>query len=275
MKYLGEFKQIDTEEKAYFLGQAFGDGYNCAEKHYKFSMASINTDIEMYKKLHNLFPFLKLKFYSSHKNMVYLDCHFKDVCKDLQALGLQSNKTIYDKTGEFHFPQLSEEMLPHFIRGFFDADGSAWYPKRYRSRNNLHIEISLSTPNFLYKLKEILDNQGIHFNYYEREKKASNGKYYKSYCLLSSDYNTSIRFADYIYKNATIYLNRKYNLCYRKKVDISDKDYGTCPICGSNNIVQNGTRHTKRGIMQRYKCHNCRKNFQNALLTSNCKVTNS
>lgn len=273
MKYQGELKIIDTEEKAYFLGQAYGDGYNAIKSPYKFSMASINTDESLYKKLNTLFPFLKLKYYKSHSNMVYLNSSEKSLCLDLQSHGLCSNKTILDKTGEFHFPKIPKHLINHFIRGFFDADGSVWYPKRVRSRNNLHIEISLSTPNFLNSLHNILKKEGIIFNYYKRDKKASNGKYYTSYCIMSSNYNTSIKFADYIYKDATIYLKRKYDICYREKIDINvaSNTYGACPYCKSLDIIQNGIRKTKQGVKQRLKCRHCNKNFQsNALLTGNC-----
>lgn len=64
-----------------------------------------------------------------------------------------SNKTINDKSGLFHFPNLKEELIPHFVRGLFDADGSAWYPTRHRSRNNLHIEFGCSTKNFILSLQ--------------------------------------------------------------------------------------------------------------------------
>lgn len=261
--YNNEFKRIDTEEKAYFLGQAFGDGYNKGTSPYKFSMASINTDIEVYKKLQQIFPFLKLKFYSSHKNMVYLDCHLKEFCQDLANLGLQSNKTKNDENGKFHFPAISKDLMHHFIRGFFDADGSAWYPKRYRSRNNLKIEFGVATPNFLRMLQTVLKEEGILMKFIIRSKRAGNGKFYTSYSLLSSSREISLKFADYIYKDAKIYLQYKHDLCYRTKIDIDNNFelYGACPYCGSSDIIQNGIRKMKKKIMKRLKCHNCNKGF--------------
>jgi len=89
---------------------------------------------------------------------------------------MDSPKTLKDITGEFHFPNLREDLISHFIRGYFDADGSAWFPNRKRSRNNLHIEFGGSTKNFLLELREILRKYGIEFQWYERYKKAGNGK---------------------------------------------------------------------------------------------------
>ena len=59
-------------------------------------------------------------------------------------------------------PELREDLVSHFIRGYFDADGSVWFPTRQRSRNNKRIEFGGATKNFLLKLKEVLDKNDIH-----------------------------------------------------------------------------------------------------------------
>lgn len=267
MKYNNEFKVIDTQEKAYLLGQIYGDGYNgCKDnscKGYKFSMASIITDKDLYERISQLFPFLKLTYYKSHSNMVYLQNNEKSFCLDLKSLGMISNKTIKDVTGEFHFPILEEEFIPHFLRGYFDADGSVWYPKRARSRNNIRIEFGCSTKNFLLEIKKYLDSKDIHLTYIERSKKAGNGKYYTSYTLLSSNYETSLKFADLIYKNATIYLSYKYNKCYKHK-DLNPTAfdlYGKCPYCGGTHIIRAGIRANKRRLL----CKECNRRFTRPL----------
>lgn len=266
MKYNGELKSIDTQEKAYLLGQIYGDGYNGGEdRHsYKIMLASNNGDIEVYRKLNELFPFLKLKTYSSHPNMIYLENHEKSLYEDLKALGMISNKTEYDKTGEFHFPILKEDLIHHFIRGYFDADGSFWFPTRHRSRNNLHASFGCSTKNFLMKLKECLDKKSIYFTYNERSKKAGNGKYYISYNLFSSNRELSKKFADYIYKDATIYLDYKYELSH-KPLDIikAYEIFGSCPKCQSTHVWKNGTRNGKC----RLKCINCGTHFTRPMPT--------
>jgi len=38
-------------------------------------MGSINTDYPLYSKLSIIFPFLKLKQYKSHSNMIYLESY--------------------------------------------------------------------------------------------------------------------------------------------------------------------------------------------------------
>jgi hypothetical protein len=264
MKYNGELKCIDTQEKAYLLGQIYGDGYNGYSSSCKTMLASNNGDIKVYQKLHELFPFFKLTTYSSHPNMIYLVNNEKSLYLDLKALGMISNKTRLDKTGEFHFPELREDLIPHFIRGYFDADGSFWYPTRKRSRNNLRTEFGCATKNFLLRIKDILDKNGMNFSYSERAKKDSSGNNHISYILLSSNRELSKKFADFIYKDATVYLEYKYELSHKPKDIITAYDiFGQCPKCGSSKIIKNGTR----GGKYRLRCRNCGVNFTKPMPT--------
>ena len=264
MKYNRELCVIDTQEKAYLLGQIYGDGNNnCKAKGYRVMLASIAEDEPLYKRLSELFPFFRLAHFPSHPNVTYLVCMVKQLCLDLNTLGMASPKTLKDKTGEFHFPDLREDLIPHFIRGYFDADGAVYLPKRVRSRNNLRIEFGCATPNFLRKIQEELQKQGIEFTWYEREKKAGNGKYYHSCTILSSNQEISRKFADFIYKDATIYLDRKKEMCYTEPVyrPMASSLYGNCPYCSSENIIRAGIRAGKR----RLKCKDCGKRFTRPL----------
>ena len=264
MNYNGELKTIDSQEKAYLLGWIYGDGYcGCWNKKYKLSIATIDTDILVFTALQKYFPFLRLKRIKSKSNMIYLESYSKDLCLDLENIGMISSKTVNDKLGKFHFPKLDECLIPHFIRGVFDADGSAYLPTRKKSRNNLHIEFSLATKNFLYSIKSILDKYDIRFSWYERYKKAGNGKYYYSYTLLSSNKEVSLQFADFIYKDASIYLERKFNKCYNSFSfkESNYKIFGSCPYCNSTDIQRKGIRGNK----QRLKCNNCHKGFSKQL----------
>lgn len=265
MKYNGELKSIDTQEKAYLLGQIYGDGF-CGKSggSYKTILGSNIGDVEIYKKLQELFPFFTLKTYKSHSNMIYLENNEKSLYLDLKNLGMLSNKTKNDATGDFHFPNIEENLISHFIRGYFDADGSFWYPKRHRSRNNLRTDFGCTTPNFLSEVRKVLDNKDIKFCYNSRVKKASNNKYYASYNLFSSNTELSRKFADYIYKDATIYLKYKYEVSHRE-LDIikASEIFGNCPRCGSKNINKNGMRNGKH----RLKCSNCSLNFTKPMPT--------
>lgn len=264
MKYNGGLCVIDTQEKAYLLGQIYGDGNNnCKPKGFRVMLASIIDDKPLYQRLAELFPFFKVVPFPSHPKVTYLVCMCKQLCLDLEVLGMSSPKTPKDTTGEFHFPNLREDLLPHFIRGYFDADGAVYLPKRIRSRNNLRIEFSCATPNFLKRIQEELKKHDIEFTWYERDKKAGNGKYYHSYTILSSNQEISKKFADFIYKDATIYLDRKKSMCYTEPVyrPLASSLYGNCPYCNSENITRAGVRAGKK----RLKCKDCGKRFTRPL----------
>lgn len=261
---------IDTQEKAYLLGQIYGDGNNnCKPRGYRVLLASIIDDKPLYEKLAELFPFFKMVKFPSHPNVTYLVCMDKQLCLDLDAMGMSSPKTPKDITGEFHFPDLRKDLIPHFIRGYFDADGAAYLPKRKRSRNNLRIEFGCSTPNFLRKIQEILRENGMEFTWYERSKKAGNGKYYQSYTILSSNQETSRKFADFIYKETTLYLSRKYEICYKEPElrPTMHELYGYCPYCGSDHLWRQSKRQTNHGLMQRILCKSCNRRFQRPMPT--------
>lgn len=262
MKYNNEFEIINTPEKAYVLGQMYGDGYNFCGPHNRFSMSSNMNDVYLYSQIHDIFPFLKLKFYKSHPNMVYLECYNKKFCNDLKNLGLLSPKVKNDAIGDFVFPTLKEEFISHFIRGYFDADGSAYYLSSYRSRNNLRIDFGCGTKNFLLKIDKILKENDIYFSYRERIIKVK-GKSYNVYNLTSSNRKTSLKFANYIYKDSTLCLHYKKETCYRKPylLNTTFEIFGECPYCHSSEIIKIGKRDNK----QRLKCNNCKKSFSKPL----------
>lgn len=114
------FKKIDTEEKAYILGFIVADG--CIYHHktsydLTFTLAEKDKDILMKikKELNSGSPIVLNK-----NNAISLTISSKNIYQDLKKLGVQERKT-----GKEHFPKnIREDLIKHFIRGFFDGDGS-------------------------------------------------------------------------------------------------------------------------------------------------------
>lgn len=259
--YKGQFKIIDTEIKAYFLGLAFGDGSNSYSDGYKFTMGSINTDLEVYEIIYKSFPFLKLFTYPSHPNMIYLDCYEKEFVIDLMNLGLLQNKKKQDLEFNFNFPNLDENLIHHFVRGFFDADGSVYKPLRYRSRNNTRVEFGMGTQNFCIQLQKVLLKNNLDFKYYQRFKTSGfDVKSYESFTLLCSRRESSNKFAEYIYKNATVYLKRKkdiFDIYIKSEKQLLSDTFPSCPYCGATKVWSIGKRDGKRRLI----CKICNKRY--------------
>lgn len=192
------FDNIDTEEKAYFLGWLFSDGYN-SEKYYivldiQYADRKILDTLSSFIFLDQHPKYIIRKFKDGKKAIKICICS-RYMCNKLKEHGMTKTKSLTLK-----FPETIEDnVLPHFIRGYLDGDGSI---STYKNRPTVHF---LGTEEFLLKLKNILISK-ININ---------NSNLIKA-SKLSSVMRLSItskigvmRIIDYIYKDANYFLERK------------------------------------------------------------------
>lgn len=187
------FNKIDTEEKAYWLGFIYADGY-VGKNANNFELSLALKDVKHLKKF--------AKFMKHDKN-VKLDsfrCRFQVYNKHLKevliTLGVTPKKSLTLK-----FPnhkQIPKQLMHHFIRGYFDGDGCII--TKETSEKNLGIYI-LGTKEFLNGIiKEVKIQRKI---YNKKNNKAK---------VISFAVENSEKFCDYIYKDANIFLERKFKL---------------------------------------------------------------
>lgn len=160
------FENINTEEKAYFLGLLFADG-NVYLKRNRVQITLINEDayiLEKFKEVINS----SAKLYIDREKYSKLILGSKKMCNDLISLGCTPNKSLTLK-----FPdKIPKELIHHFIRGFFDGDGSIVIGK-----TGTHCSFT-STEEFLKELSDILIENDIHcsqFNKRYKNKEVSAG----------------------------------------------------------------------------------------------------
>lgn len=202
------FEKIDTEQKAYFLGFLYADGYHhektCTIKldlqekdvHILYQLNDAiksNKPIKNYKRNMNL----DNGSYAGSKDTFRLMISNKKISSDLKAKGLMQAKSLILEYPDF----LNEDTERHFIRGYFDGNGSVSTPK---NKNNIFTFIG-ATP-FIVKLQERLINElGLSktkiSNRWDHLKEIST----IGYCGTGS----CLKFKDYIYKDATLFLTRK------------------------------------------------------------------
>lgn len=124
------FEKIDTEEKAYFLGFIYADGY-LREKDYTLSFGLQQQDAYMVERLSSLlFPQEKPKFQYG-QNFVYFTCSSQINASHLKNLGVFQRKSLTLK-----FPtetQVPNYLMRHFVRGYFDGDGCISVYKGYKN----------------------------------------------------------------------------------------------------------------------------------------------
>jgi hypothetical protein len=214
------FKQIDTEEKAYFLGLMYADGYVCDRDKSKYFVLSLQiADIhilEDFKKALNTDSKIRIIKKDNPKlsDTAILQLNGDGMVKDLINLGCFQAKSKILK-----FPreeQVPNELISHFIRGYFDGDGSIWNGKRkvmkvkekesfrYRIIHNVKFNITGAT-DFITSLQNILiENLGFKKNKLNDSKKLG-------YCiqLEYSGRGQAEIFYNYLYENATVFFKRK------------------------------------------------------------------
>ncbi len=123
------FEKIDTNEKAYWLGLLFADGYvrkrkQSNGKHKQGGIVGIslkNGDEYLLEKLIiDLESTYKLTKQIKNEFLSYkLEVNSSKMADDLINLGCVPNKSL-----KLLPPILTDKFICHFIRGYFDGDGS-------------------------------------------------------------------------------------------------------------------------------------------------------
>lgn len=202
------FKVIDSEEKAYMLGFIYADGNvsdSSKDKHYRLRITLENSDIKILNIFKNLLGFegdIKVRELKSNQRDTrgYYICELsvsnKILITDLVNLGVVPNKTF-----NIQFPSIPQNLYKHFIRGFFDGDGSIYLRKD--RPNGVNFEIGCASLPFITKIVNIFANEkGIKLNVYTK----------KNMYILRVSQHKARELLHWLYRDSNIYLDRKYKL---------------------------------------------------------------
>lgn len=199
------FNQIDTPNKAYILGLLYADG-NRSSRSNTISIRLQESDkniLENIKKELNAEVPLRFIDYSNdpkRQNQFLLAISNEQIAKDLYKYGIVPRKEF-----KLTFPNwLDNDLLSHFIRGYLDGDG-------FISNNPKEKRANITgTENLLLGIKNILEDQlNIHFSIYSPHNKDTNTR-----TLAVAGGNQVKKFLDYIYEDADLYIERKYDRYY-------------------------------------------------------------
>jgi hypothetical protein len=205
------FDNIDAEDKAYFLGLLCADGCNHIGKRKFVDIALQEEDKalldEFSKKLYgvsNLYFLAKRK--ENHKNQWKLSMHSKNISDKLYSVGCISRKSL---TLTFPIFLTEPELQRHFIRGYFDGDGSISSCPRKGKPNSLDWDWSIvSTNDFCGSVIDIVTTT---LNIY-CTKRLSDPKINNiTHKMEISGSNQILKIMEWLYKDATIFLIRKHN----------------------------------------------------------------
>lgn len=254
MEYNNELEQIDTQEKSYLLGMLFADGVITTNNAVRLSI----TDKELIDKLYDNFPFFNkgefdFSIYNINSKIQYsLTKKSEKLQNDLINHGLQFRKST-ENLDTIKIPNIQDILISHFIRGYFDGNGSISIPSK---RPNLRrIEICSSSNTFIINIKQYLESKNINCPIF-REKKNTKSSLYLIEWVNSED---TLKLREFLYNNANIFLKRKKDLFDSFKI-INKTDNNPKCKCGEN-LVKNGKRQTNKGLILRYECKKCNKNY--------------
>jgi len=197
------FENINSEIKAYWLGFMYADGYISNRGSQKLIGVAIGT-----KDKNHLTKFVKhlksnyqIKEYTANsgysKNIIYnrLLMTSETMFNDLLKQGLTEHKSLTLK-----FPSITKKLERHFIRGYFDGDGSF-----AKAVNGYNIKIC-GTKEFLTAILNIFQKNKLKLHQRNPDKDKNN------YYLTIGGMQQVKHIADYLYKESTVYLDRKHTL---------------------------------------------------------------
>lgn len=211
INYKWNASEISTEEQAYSIGFLMADGYNTG---LQVGLTVKSDDLYILERIKNCFSDeIKIQ---REKNSVSFAISSIIICNNLKNLGIIEHKSHNEK----NLPQLKPELIRHFIRGYFDGDGSIFVCNA-KTNHYLKCNICSSTENILKQFQQILLENNIE-SAINIEKRI--GKQYfinasgpsiatmDMFRLFIRRKNSIERFFHYLYDDATIYLLRKYKI---------------------------------------------------------------
>jgi len=219
------FDAIDSPQKAYWLGFLFADGYNNV-KNYSVCLTLAAVDKQHIEKYCDFIG-------AERKNIVYgsttmdsKDINGEIITKKFYNYGLTMNCKHYSqnlnklgcvqaKSHILKYPEwLDKKLHSHFIRGYFDGDGSLGFSK---DKNQLEWKLDIiSTKEFCHTINEL-----IYLNTSKRFPsldKLNNDPNKNTYSMRINGNEQVLKVCDWMYADSydDILLTRKHNDKYLK-----------------------------------------------------------
>ena len=187
------FDFVDSEVKAYWLGFIAADGYIGKVNEFEIGLSIKDKEhLEKFKEFIGHSCSIKEK---KSNNSCILSFRNKYFINSLKSLGINNCKSLTLK-----FPSIDKKLISHFIRGYFDGDGCIHIRKQVK-KYPLLVSI-LGTPMFLEEMRK----------YLPKINKLYKNKGSEKTLIYQTSGKKAKELLSYLYKDATVYLERKRNL---------------------------------------------------------------
>lgn len=249
------FEDINTECKAYWLGFLYADGYiqkDDIKYQYRITLRLQKHDISHIQKfakcLNSNHPIKEIHSFLNGKEYIgsQISLYSKKMVNDLYRLGCVQAKSMILKP-----PVLRNDLIRHFIRGYFDGDGSVYAKKDSLKRCSYSF---LGTDDIL---NYIVNNAKISHYQIRNAKKNTECKE-----LRISSIQEFFNLYHFMYDDSNIFLERKYtkskniiNYCENNSLEKRTKDKMVliCDLWNNGMSVKNislKTRYSESNIIK-------------------------
>lgn len=219
------FEELDSKDKAYFLGFIYADGFITKRSQGQDVLGLTLAETEPLDKFKKYIQTDKKYGVYKKKNSYHpgsieykLALISDKLVSDIEKLGVVEKKSLILK-----FPQIREDLIPHFIRGYFDGDGSVFLHKDSRPKyTNEYLGIDIcGTNEFLNSITSHLDFIDTGSCIYKEKRKETN-----CWNIKFSSNIRSLSLYHYLYRDCDdLFLSRK-----RKIFEDFIKDKGSTTI---------------------------------------------
>lgn len=198
----GIFDCIDSDEKAYWLGWYMTDGYNHQSKCcvalrlqeedreiLEKLKAFLETDTPIYTFKRGKYKYVELNICSPH---------FSD---SLAKLGVIQCK-VHNKS----IPNIDDKFIRSFLRGYFDGDGCvSIIPRKDRGVDSKTYQVTFTGNKepIVFIENKLREELGLNVRKINPQ--------HKSYSIHYGGKIICTKILNWLYKDATVYLQRKYN----------------------------------------------------------------
>lgn len=168
------FETIDTEEKAYWLGFMYADGNVRKHRNQSVIQIKVNDQEIIEKFIKSINGDMSVSYYTNQIGKTISAIHLTSdkMFDDLIKQGCIPNKSLVLTFPNKH--QVPENLINHFIRGYFDGDGSISYGirERYSVRKKQNIKSIRAMAQFIgtKEMLTVIDDY-VNFNGLEKEKR--------------------------------------------------------------------------------------------------------
>lgn len=202
------FQEINSEENAYFLGLLITDGNIFKDNTGRQASISITLNLEDEYMLQKFKEVLRADTSIGYDNR---GCGQIAVRSDIIAEDLAKYGVVPRKSYHTYLPEIPNQYMCHLLRGIFDGDGSILAkpsPNDDGHNRFLHCISFCGT----HKLMEGISNYLYENLAFKQKPTVYDYKDRQLSELKIQNINDIYLFGTYIYKKATIFLDRKYKI---------------------------------------------------------------